>query len=345
MCRGFGCKKEQEKQLNHDTRAKVRIMKERHLVFIRFNLCLLFILLQTSCGLKQEHSALVNGKENVNPFNRYRVSCIIPHKDDGSYWLGIVNGLQKAGEDYKIDVKMSYPSLNYNSGQMIDLIRMAISARVNAIVVPGSESPGYKEILQKALDNGITVILIDTDMEDFVPSLYVGSDNFNAGKLIGEKLALSSNGKATIGIISGDVEFYNLEQRLSGFIYIISTYPQMQIKAIEYDRFDYLQIQNSYRRFIQDAEIDTIICLEGTGAIAITPLIEPSHPIRIIAFDDSNEGLSAIEAGIFEGLVVQEKYEMGYEAIKELDKLRRNGKFISDKIITDLRYLSAHSKN
>lgn len=319
-------------------------MKKRQIQFIAVFLCLVLSVFLGSCGLRQKTSVSISKPGENNPFSQYRVSCIIPHKNDDSYWSVIVHGLQKGGEEFGIDVKMSYPSLNYDNDQMIDLIRMAISARVDAIVAPGSEFAGYQEILEKAQSRGITVILVDTDMEDFAPSLYVGSDNFQAGELIGQKLALSSKEKALIGVISGDVEFYNLEQRLAGLVSVIDSYPLMRIKKVEYDRFDYLQIQNSYRQYLLDSEIDTIVCLEGTGAMAISPLLDRKPPVRIIAFDDSMEGLEAIRTGLFDGLVVQEKFNMGYRVISELDSLIKTGRLSSNKFITDLRYLDAYDE-
>ncbi len=323
---------------------KVTNMKQTNIKFILYCLCLVLAFFQISCNGKKEIPQSVSARNEENPFDQYRVSCIIPHKDDGSYWLGIVNGLMKGAQDFNIDVKMSYPSLNYDNDQMIDLVRMATSARVDAIVIPGSESEGYQDILQTAQDRGIPIVLVDTDMETFKPPLYVGSDNFHAGEIIGEKLSSYSDQKAVIGVISGGKEFYNLEQRLEGLKSAISRYPQMRIKTVDYDRFDYLLIQNSYRKYIQDQEIDTIICLEGTGAMAISALIDKKPPVNIIAFDDSKEGLEAIKTGLFDGLVVQDNYYMGYCAIIELDNLRRTGEFSSDKVITALRYLDAGPK-
>ena len=319
-------------------------MKKKQYISIIHCLCLVTAIILTACSAKTSLPVTAYAKDETNPFDQYRVSCIIPHKDDGSYWLGIVNGLIKGGEDFNIDVKMSYPSLNYDNDQMIDLVRMAISARVDAIVIPGSESTGYQDILQKAQDKGITVILVDTNMEKFHPPLYVGSDNYQAGEIIGEKLAATSEQKAVIGVISGGKEFYNLEQRLTGLESAISQYPQMLIREVEYARFDYLQIQNTYRKYIQDLQIDTVICLEGTGAMAISALIEEKPPVKIIAFDDSKEGLEAIKTGLLDGLVVQDKFYMGYRAISELEKLRRTGAFSSNKVITDLRYMDAGTK-
>ncbi|MDC7125249.1 MAG: substrate-binding domain-containing protein [Spirochaetales bacterium] len=316
-------------------------MKERKayrlFVLICFFICVLF----SSCS-KDRTNHISKPSEADNPFNYYRISCIIPHKDDGSYWSVIVQGLEQGGKDFGFDVKISYPSLNYSSAQMIDLIRMAISTKVNAIVVPGSEAKGFQEILQYAVDKGITVVLVDTDMEFFNAPLYIGSDNYHAGVIIGEQLAVLSARNASIGVISGDKKYHNLEQRLEGVAAVCDKYKNMQIKAIEYDHFDYLRVQDSFQRYLKSPEIDTIVCLEGTGGMAIKQIINSKPSIRIIAFDDTPEGLSLISSGFIDGLLVQQKYKMGYKVMEQLDKRNRTGRFTSSKILTDLRFLYAN---
>jgi ribose transport system substrate-binding protein len=302
---------------------------------------LLVLLFVTSCKGKQTAAA---DAENDDPFTHYRVSCIIPHKDDGSYWSFVVQGLQQGGTDFGLDVKITYPSLNYDNEQMIDLIRMSIAAKADAIVLPGSEYTGYQDILQNARNKGITVVLIDTPMKNFTGSLYVGSDNFSAGKLIGMKAAEVSGKKAVIGVISGDPEYYNLELRLEGLKSVAAQYPDMKIAEIQYDHFDYLRIQDIYRKYAQNSKINTVICLEGTGAMAIYPLIRQKPRLKIIAFDDSKEGLLALKKQYYSGLIVQQKFNMGYYAIRELHDFRNKGSFSSERLITPVEYKDASAE-
>jgi|WetSurMetagenome_2_1015567.scaffolds.fasta_scaffold27454_2 ribose transport system substrate-binding protein len=308
----------------------------RSLIFI-----LLVLFSFVSCKRKQ---AVVTDTKNDDPFTHYRVSCIIPHKDDGSYWSFVVQGLQRGGTDFGLDVKVNYPSLNYDNEQMIDLIRMSIAAKADAIVLPGSEYKGYQDILQNAKDKGIIVVLIDTPMRDFTGSLYVGSDNFSAGKLIGKKAAELSGKKAVIGVISGDPEYYNLEMRLEGLKSVVNQYPDMKIEEIQYDHFDYFVIQDIYKKYEQNRKINTVVCLEGTGAMAIYPIIKQKPRLKIIAFDDSKEGLLALKKHYYCGLIVQQKFNMGYYAIEELKTFRKKGSFSSKNLITPVEYKDAASE-
>ena len=302
---------------------------------------LIVLLSFVSCRGKQTVAAKA---ADDDPFTHYRISCIIPHKDDGSYWSFVVQGLQQGGTDFNLDVKVYYPSLNYDNEQMIDLIRMSIAAKADAIVLPGSEYTGYQDIVQNAKDKGITVVLIDTPMRNFTGSLYVGSDNFNAGKLIGQKVAELSGKKAVIGVISGDPEYYNLEMRLEGLKSVVNQHPSMKIEEIQYDHFDYLRIQDIYKKYVQNSKINTVICLEGTGGMAIYPVIKQQPRLKIIAFDDSQEGLLALKEHYYCGLIVQQKFNIGYYAIRELNDFRKKGRFSSDRLITPVEYKDAASQ-
>jgi ribose transport system substrate-binding protein len=274
----------------------------------------------------------------------YRVTCIIPHKDDKAYWSVIEDGLIDGAKDNNIDIKILYPSLNYDTKQMNNLLEMAIASKVDCIVISGVEDPIYYSVIQEAIDNDIFVIFVDTDMKDIDSTLYVGSDNYAAGVLYGENIARIKNNKANIGIISGDDVFFNLNKRLEGLNSIVNLYPEMNIVDIKYDKFDYDKVKQIYEGFINDSSIDTIVCLEGTGGMALNSYLETMPNVDIFVFDDTPQALIGIDKQYFKGLLVQEKYQMGYRVIQEIELYRQKGTFKPGQIYTNTVFIEAKNE-
>lgn len=312
-------------------------MKIRKLIIISLIIliiCSTFI----SCTKKDEDSD--RASENM-----YRITCIIPHKDDKAYWSVIEEGVIDGARDNNVNVKIVYPSLNYDTTQMLKLLKMAIASKVDCIILSGVEDKAYYLTIQKAIASGIFVVLVDTDMTDLDNVIYVGSNNVDAGVLFANNIAKIKNESANIGIISGKSEFYNLRKRLEGIKTVVDNYPNMNIVDIKYDKFDYSIVQQIYDDYINNPNIDTIVCLEGTGGMALNLYLEAIPNVDIFVFDDTPQALEGLRNNYFSGIIVQQKYLMGYKVIEEIVAFRDGCKFVPKKIYTDTSFIEDESVN
>lgn len=269
-----------------------------------------------------------------------RVSVILPHNDDG-YWsnviAGLYDGIEEYGEAYHLDVQISIPQLNYSIPQMTDLLRQQIAAQVDMIVIQGNEDEEFQAVLEDAQGAGILILCIDTQMEDFPYDIYIGSDNYAAGRLIGEELALLTEGACSVVVISGEEDYLNLEQRLEGFKDVIAEYPEIHLVDLLYDEYDGLTFLKYYDEYASEA--DALVCLEGTGGLAIyNQMNSRGDNYEVIVGFDATE---AIPAGLIDGVVAQEEREMGRRMIGEIADYVSEGHFSSQEIYTDILWLTA----
>ncbi len=292
----------------------------------RLGLVLLLSCTMSGCGKKEEVQRPL------------RVSVIIPHDDDG-YWSEIKAGMKEAyiglGENSGIDVKIVVPQVNYNISQMTDLLRQQLAAKVDFIVVQGNNDGDYLAVLRDAVEQGIHVIFMDTDVNTFPEHLYIGTDNYEAGYLIGEKLLAERDGKACIRVISGEVKYQNLEERLLGFSNAIRDEADMEIESIVYDHYDAMTFMRLYR---EKSEEDTLVCLEGTGAVSLARMFRKHDEAyqTIYAFDE----IACLENGVVDGLVRQDMEGIGRKVIEEIARFQKEGSYSADKIYTEISWLT-----
>ena len=269
----------------------------------------------------------------------YRATCIIPHKDDKAYWSIIEEGLNDGARDNNIDLKIVYPSLNYDVDQMLKLTKMAIASKVDCIIISGVEDEAFYQTVQQAVDKGIFVIFVDTDMKDLDNVVYVGSNNYEAGVIFAQNIAKVKNEKANIGIISGDSCFDNLRKRYEGIKSIVDDYENMNIIDLEYDKFDYSNVYKIYNDYINNNDIDTIVCLEGTAGMALNSYLTNKPDMDIFVFDDTPQALEGLEKDYFKGMMIQQKYYMGYKVVEEIALYRKNKNSVPRKIYTDTYFI------
>lgn len=273
-----------------------------------------------------------------------RVTAVLPH-DDLGYWTSVANGLRDAQADFPVDVKISFPSTNYSVPQMVELIKAATAAQVDAIIVQGVEDSHYIAALENAREMGVKILFVDTDLPNFPDHVYIGTDNYAAGRMLGEQLVeASGGGEARIGIISGAPGYPNLELRVQGFRDVISVYPEMKILQMEYDQYDSLTLIEKYEVLSRpELGLDTLVCVEGTAAMTMGGMLEKrAEGFRYVTgFDYSEESLAALREGMVDGLMIQQPYGMGYRCIEECARFAA-GKGYSQKVIhMDTTFITA----
>ena len=271
-----------------------------------------------------------------------RVSVILPHRDDG-YWSSIEEGILEeadmTGNDCHIDINILVPQLNYSISQMTELLKKQIAARVDYIVVQGNDDKDFISVLRKAREQGIEVICVDTDIEDFPAHLYIGSDNYEAGKMLGEQLVLLTGGNASVAIISGEEQYQNMQQRMAGFREAIDEVPGLTISRIDYDHYDGLTVMRLYQEIA--GKVDALVCLEGTGGTTLESRYEAhGEEYKYVVGFDAHEGAGA---GVLDGIIKQDTNHMGHQVVKEIERHVAKGSYSAECIYTDIYWLTAEN--
>lgn len=287
----------------------------------RYRWCSVLIVLTTLILLIWNTSRSDHGKLVPHNPGIMRISVILPHSNDG-YWSEIAEGMQSGQKTYSdnVSLKISIPQLNYNIEQMTELIRRQTAAKVDAIIVQGNDNPEYQKALEDAMDQRVQVILLDTDIEAFRPHMYIGTNNYEAGMMMGEMLYQTAGASSKVAVLSGEEGYSNMEERYMGLLESIKKYPGIQILRLEYDNYDGITAISKYNQIHEEnPEIDTLVCLEGTGGQTIGSILDPKEKYysHILAFDDVKETREGIKNGFLDGTMTQDTRQMGYKAIEE----------------------------
>lgn len=271
-----------------------------------------------------------------------RVSVILPHNDD-AYWSLVRNSIEEAdqelGDKYNIDIKIFVPQLNYNIPQMTELLRQQVAAKVDVLVIQGNEDAQFRAVLEKAHEEGIQIICVDTPCQDFPYDLYVGTDNRAAGEMIGRELARLTDGQADAAVVSGEEGYLNLDERLEGFRDALVDYPGIHIQDVCYDEYDGLTFMQLYHDLSDEA--DALVCLEGTGGQTVYhTYAQRDDTYRVIVGFDSYDG---VRSGVLDGVVKQDTEQMGWKVVEEIAGYIENGRYSAEEIYTDITWLTSEN--
>ncbi|MNZ97266.1 D-ribose-binding periplasmic protein precursor [compost metagenome] len=186
---------------------------------------------------------------------------------------------------------------------------------------------------------GIPVITLDTDEPGSSRLVYVGTDNYKAGRQMGELIVQASGGQGHIGVLIGDEQAPNQQHRLEGFRSVISHHPGLTIAEVRSSHISRLQAASQTEEMLlRHSQIRYLVgfsALDGLGMLEGVKRV-PEQELHIFAFDDLEETIDGIAQGKIKASIVQQPYEMGYAAVLLLQD------YFDGKALPEHRFTSAY---
>jgi ribose transport system substrate-binding protein len=259
------------------------------------------------------------------------------------FWTIAAAGAKDAAKEFdvKCEVRMPPKGLPDQMRMMQDLLTRGI----DGIAVSPIDAANQVEFLNEACKQTI-VITQDSDAPDSNRKLFIGVDNYKAGREAGKlvKQALPEGG--SVMILVGRLEQLNAQQRRQGVIDELLDRPvvptdeinidppdktytggRYEIVGTRTDNFDYSKAKSNAQDAITSIEsLDCMVGLFAYNAPHILAAVKEAGKlgeIQIVSFDEAVETLNGIADGHIVGTVSQQPYDYGYESVRVLAALAR----------------------
>ena len=155
----------------------------------------------------------------------YRI-MVIPKGTTHEHWKTVHAGAVKAAEELgNVEIVWQGPQKEDDRVEQIKLVQNAVAAKVDGIILAPLDSKALVAPVEKAIEAGISVVVIDSALESSKIVSYVATDNYHGGELAGERLAQVLDGKGKIIMMRYAVGSDATEQREKGFVDAIKKHP------------------------------------------------------------------------------------------------------------------------
>lgn len=189
---------------------------------------------------------------------------VIPKGTTHEHWKSVHAGASKAAEELgNVEIVWQGPQKEDDRVEQIKLVQNAIAAKVDGIILAPLDAKALVAPVEKAVEAGIPVVIIDSGLDSTKIVSYVATDNYHGGVLAAERLASVMNGSGRIILMRYAVGSESTEQREKGFTDTIAKFPN--IKYLSKDEYagatsDSAQktAQNLITRY--RGEVDGVFC-------------------------------------------------------------------------------------
>ena len=240
------------------------------------------------------------------------------------YWKSAAAGFAAAGAEYGVTVDTRGPA-GFNPQAEVDEFRAVVARKPAGILVSVANSSLMAPEIDAAIAAGIPVITIDSDSPESKRLYFIGTNNFEAGKLGGRRLVSRLNGKGNVVFFTNPGQ-PNLDARLKGYQEILEANKGIKIVEvfdIKSDPGTALDQAIGYLSQTGNAKIDAFICLESrTGAAVAEALKRRNATDRVlIAMDVDTDTLQLVGDGTIDSTIAQKPFTMASLGLKALDEI------------------------
>jgi ribose transport system substrate-binding protein len=273
---------------------------------------------------------------------RYRV-VVIPKGLTHDFWQSIYRGASRAGADLerelgeRVEIIWDGPLRERDALAQIRIVDRRISTHVDGIVLAPQHSQTMVAPVQRAVAQGIPVVIIDSGLEQpDITVKYVATDNRNGGRLAARRLldALRGEGKLAprVVLFRYAVGSESTEQRERGFEEVIDAEIARQRAAGEpvitwasRDKYagatkdsalrEASPLLNQFRDANGEPTIDGIFAVNESAAAGMLDALRSlgmERKVKLVGFDSSQPLLQGVDEGTIDALILQDPYRMGY---------------------------------
>ncbi|MBN2222881.1 MAG: substrate-binding domain-containing protein [Vallitaleaceae bacterium] len=252
-----------------------------------------------------------------------QVYLVVKSTDESTdFWVNVVKGANVAATELGVEVIAVGPNSEIDIAQQIHIMEEIIEKKPEAIAIAACDYELLREVCEKAMKQGITLVTYDSDVNTKKKHSFVGTNSINAARRLAHEVGVQSKGQGQVAIISHVEGAFTAKERIEGFVRGLNSYPQMEVVGdIRYAKDSR---QRAYENAIELIEqYPKLRVLYGTNEGSILGISDAiiekglKNEIYVVGFDMNLDIAQRIEEDVIDVIMVQRPFNMGYIAIRE----------------------------
>lgn len=247
-----------------------------------------------------------------------KVIAVIPKGNADLFWQSVHAGAVKAAREANVDVVWNGPPSETEYAVQLQIVDAMINRHVDAIALAPIDRQAMVGVVNRAADVKVPVIIFDSgiDTDRFVSQ--VATDNYKAGRMAAERLGKILGGKGKVVIVAVKPGAASTEAREKGFEDVIrESFPGIQILDKRYGMAVVAtSLTVAENMLTAHPDLDGIFSSnESTTIGAAQALRARPRKVKLVGFDWSPALLDDLKSGLIDSLVIQDPFQMGYQAV------------------------------
>ena len=267
----------------------------------------------------------------------YRMTLIVGVTGD-EFYTTMECGAQQAAEELGVELNVQGPE-EFSAAAQTPILNAAIQAKPDAILIAPTDRTAMVAPIQSAINQDISVVLVDTTIEkEEIALAQISSDNVEGGRRAGEALAKNIGEEGKVLVISVKPGISTTDQRKQGFEEAIKSYPNIEYLGTRYSNDDPTQAASITTSTLQkNPDLNGIFganVFSGQGGGTGVRQAGKKDQVNVVAFDASPTQVQDLRKGNVDVLIAQRPNEIGNKGVRMAAEYLDSGEEPTNKQIT-----------
>ena len=265
--------------------------------------------------------------------------AVIPKGTTHEFWKSIHAGAEAAARELGVEVIWKGPQKEDDRDEQIKVVEDFVTRGVDGIVIAPLDDKALARPLQDAKDQGIPVIVIDSDVVWPERVSFIATDNYAGGAMGAQELGRLLGGKGRVLMMRYVIGSASTMEREQGFLdELRAKFPQIELLSENQyagagNESAYRTSENLLNKF---PEVEGIFCPNESALFGMLRALQDggkAGQVKLVGFDATEKLVAALTAGELHALIVQNPVAMGDLGLRRMvDHL--DGKAVEPRIDT-----------
>lgn len=253
------------------------------------------------------------------------------------FFIDMQKGADEAAQRFGVTVIVQAAEREIDVERQMQIVENLIERKVSVLCITPSGSREIVPVIVKANKAGIPVVVVDTRVDARTLAAaggkiatFIGSDNYDGGRIAGAFVVEKLGGRGNLAIIEGIPGHETGDARLGGFRESIAKAPGLKVVASQPANWERDQGFNVFQNILQaHPEVNAVFAcsdLMALGAVEAIAAAGKTGKILVVGFDALPEARAAVKKGTMAATVAQFPQRMGAAAIENAVKLLAGGR-------------------
>jgi ribose transport system substrate-binding protein len=292
------------------------------------------------CKKSEPAPAAPTAAEPAGGAKTYHFAFVTNNSSD--FWNIAEKGVRKAEKDLGIKADVFRP-LKTEVSEQQRFIEDILVQNFDGMAICAINPDAMTALLDRVAAK-MPVVVHDSDAPKSQRKAFVGTDNVAAGKLAGQAaidaLKAANIAKGKVAMFVGRIDMQNSIDRKRGIDETLGKQAGIEILPVFLDGAD----RNKAKKNVEDAlarypDLVMTIGLWSYNGPCMVDAVKASTRAKkplIVAFDEEEETLKAVQDGVIFATIVQRPFQFGYQSMKAL-KDAKDGKTLPTFIDTTIQ--------
>jgi len=249
--------------------------------------------------------------------------------DSSEFWNSVSDGIEAGSREFGFSYDILGASDETDIDGNIAAVEQAIAIKPDVIVLSASNYEALEDAARHAVEEGIILLTLDSGVAGDWAHCYVGSNNYEIGRLLGEELKARIGDEGKIALIGHIEGAQSVEERLSGALDSLASLDARRILPTVFCDGDSAKAKRQLQGLFEEhPDISGVIATNEDSALGAGDAVSElklKDTVTVITCDNALRQISYLEQGVIDATIAQKPFNMGYISVQTADRLLRGG--------------------